>query len=380
MAEPGGHRFAAIVLSTEDRAPAGFLARLAAGGRPRILAERMRLWLCDADHATAVQLARLPRPGEVGSGFDARIVGWDPTGERRAIYVEVLGRSGPEVDARPLRWLLSIEVAPTRGAASAVTFLPNEAVRPRGEGPLGHGPELQAKLDRDVVAVRTETRPEFEPLFRIDPASGDLVVVPGAAPTPESALRTAGAGERARAAPAVVYRPAPEIWCDSVMLFLHGATSRPVTRGAATFVDYVAARNRPACTEQVEGAWSVVDPRHAPWDAVGAWLARLGFARDPRYDARDVEGVSALYRRGDRGCAYTASWAAAPTGAPSGTGGPNASGAPAAPNAAGGAGNAPPARYRLTVWSGVAGPARAAATPIPAAVAPPSPATTPVRR
>ncbi len=345
MPEPGRHRLAVVMLSTEERAPEGFLARFPDGGRPRVLRERMRLWLGNADSGTAAPLARFERPRDVRSGFGAWIVGWDPPGERRAIYVEVTGLSGETSDTRRLRWLLRIEVEPDRGAASAVSFLPNETRRPPAQGPLRGGPELQVSLGADAIDVRTETRPEFAKLFRIDPRSGDLALAPGATPTPPSAVAVA----RPRAAPPVarpvVFRAAPAIWCDSVMFFLRGVTARPVKRGMSPFEDYAAARARTACSEEIEGPWSAVNPRHTPWDALEDWLTKLGFVRDSRYDADGSEGSSALYRRGDRYCAYSASWWSAQ---------------PHPRGAAGDSKEEPPTTYRLTVWSGVA---TAAATP-----------------
>jgi hypothetical protein len=339
MPEPGGHQLAAVVISSEECVPTGVLARFPDGGRPRVVRERVRLWLCNADSGTALPLAVFERPREVRDRFSAWIVGWDPPGERRAVYMEVTGEGGAKSAPQSLRWLLRIELRPDRGAASAVAFLPNEARRPPPQGPMRGGPELQVSLSAGAIGVWTETRPELAELFRLDPRSGDLVLTPGASLTPPSPNAAAPARAPAPAEPAIDFRPAPDIWCDSVMFFLRAVSSQSVKRGMAPFEDYVAARDRPACSEEIEGIWISVNPRHTPWDALDDWLTGLGFVRDARYDTDGPDGSSALYRHGERYCAYSASWW---------------SSKPAPPGAAGGPEKEPPTSYRLTVWSGTA--------------------------
>jgi hypothetical protein len=349
MPEPGGHRLAVIVLTRESRESTGFLARFPDGGRAKILAERMKLWLCDADRGTAAELATLPRPADVRSGFTAWIVGWDPPGESAGVYVEVSGRRGATSDTPLLRWLLRVGVDPVPGRSEALAFLPNEAVRPPGPGPLRGGRQLQLSLGADSIAVRADTRPDFAPMFRLDPASGGLALLPGAAPlgAPESrrtALRRGSADSvgpsllRPRARPPSGPRAAPAIWCDSVQLFLRQFAAAPIRRGDEFYEDPLAVRPHPACSIQLDEPWSGVDPSRTPWDALGEWLLGHEFTRDIRYDADGPDGSAALYRRGDRFCAYAATWR---------------TDRPAAGKRSGGPEEEPPTRYRLTVWSGV---------------------------
>lgn len=349
MPEPGGHRLAVIVLTTESREPKGFLAQFPDGGRAKILSERMKLWLCDADRGTAARLATLPRPADVQSGFTAWIVGWDPPGESAGVYVEVSGRRGATSDTPLLHWLLRVGVDPVPGRSEALTFLPNEAARPPGPGPLRGGRELQVSHGADSIAVRADTRPDFAPMFRLDPGSGGIVLLPGAAPlgAPESqrAARRRGAADsselslfRPRARPPSGPRAAPAIWCDSVQLFLRQFAASPIRRGDEVYVDPLAVRPLPACSIQLDESWSSVNPSHTPWDALGEWLLGHEFTRDIRYDADGPDGSAALFRRGDRFCAYAATWRME---------------RPAAGKRSGGPDEEPPTRYRFTVWSGV---------------------------
>lgn len=355
MAEPGGHAFAVILLTTESREPTG-LSRFPDGGRTRILSERMGLWLCDADRGTAARIATMPRPAEIQSGFSAWIVGWDPPGESTGVYVEVSGHRGATSDTPFLRWLVRIGVAPETGGGTAFAFLPNEAVRPRGPGPLRGGREIQVSLGVDTISVRADTRPEFAPMFRVDPRTGELALLPGASPlgagVEERAARATGtrkedafAALRAHPLAPTGPRPAPAIWCDSVQLFLRQFASSPIRRGNEPYVDPLAVRPFPACSVELDEPWAAVDPRRTPWGALGEWLSTHGFVRDARYDAHDPDGTSALYRRGDRFCGYAASWQGAATATEN-------SGPPTGKKI-GGPAEGPPTRYRLTAWSGV---------------------------
>jgi hypothetical protein len=110
-------------------------------------------------------------------------------------------------------------------------------------------------------------------------------------------------------------------------------------RGDEPYLDPLAVRSFPACSIELEGSWAGVDPGRTPWGALAKWLGAQGFARDNRYDADGPDGTSALFRRGDRLCAYAASWWAE---------------GPLAGNEGGGPAEEPPTRYRLTVWSSVA--------------------------
>lgn len=344
MPEPGGHRFAVLAKTVEQQEPAGFVTRLATRGRPKVLSEQVRLYLCDADDGSVTPLGRLARPGEIRSGFAVWIVGWDPPGEKRAVYVEVGGNKGETGDSERLRWLLRVGVSPNPGAAEAISFLPNEAQRPRPEGPLRGGPEAQVRLAADAIDVRTDARPAFAALFRLDGATGNVVPATGAVfpgRPPAAAPETAAApAPKTSAPPAAVSRPAPAIWCDSVDFFLRRVSSATPKRGMQPYEDPIAVRKFPAGSMAIEGAWSTINPEHTPWDALGDWLAGLGFQRDPQYDADGPDGSSALFRRGDRYLAYSASWwsPAPESGRP---------GAPAPPA------DAKPTSYRLEVWSGV---------------------------
>jgi hypothetical protein len=350
MPEPGGHRFAVVLLTTESREPRGFLSRFPDGGRPKILSEKMALWLCDADRGTAARVATLPKPADTSSDFSAWIVGWDPPGESSGVYVEVSGRRGETSDSRFLRWLLRIGVGLDPGVGTAVTFLPNEAARPPAQGPLRGGRELQVSLGADTIAVRADTRPEWAPLFRAEPRTGEVALLPGAAPlgaaveprvarAPEDPPAHGLSSLRPRALASVGPRAAPAIWCDSVQLFLRHYAASPMERGSEPYEDPLSARPLPACSIRLTEAWSSVDPLRPPWDALGAWLTAHGFVRDNRYGEEDANGASGLYRRGDRFCAYAASWW---------------TDRPAAGEKIGGSGKEPPTRYRLSAWSGVA--------------------------
>jgi hypothetical protein len=352
MPEPEGHRFAVAVMTVEMQEPAGLITRLEARGKSRILSEQMRLYLCDADDGSVAPLGRLARPGEVRSGFAAWIVGWDPPGEKRAVYLEVNGNKGETPQSERLRWLLRVEVSPNPGATEAISFLPNEARRPRPEGPLRGGPEAQVRLAAEVIDVRTDARPEYAALFHLDAISGIVTpaaaaIFPGRPPAakPETAAAPpAGAAARApgTAPPAAVARPAPAIWCDSVDFFLRRVSTATPKRGFEPYEDPVAVRKFPAGSMVIEGAWTTINPDHAPWDALGDWLAGLGFQRDPQYDADGPDGTSALFRRGDRYLAYSAGWwSPGPAN--------ERPGAPEAPS------DTPPTSYRLQVWSGVLG-------------------------
>ena len=350
MPEPEGHRFAVAVLSTEFREPTGLFSRLSDAGKPRIVSERMRLYLCDADDGSVAPLGRMARPADLRSGFGAWIVGWDPPGSRRAIYLEVGGNKGQTSDTERLRWLLRIEVEPNLGAAEAVSFLPNEARRPPPAGPLRGGREVQVSLGAKAIEVRTDVRPEPATLFRIDAATGGLAPAPGAVfagrpPEAEAATPAAPAAPRARssAPPAAASRPAPAIWCDSVDFFLRRVSTATPKRGLAPYEDPIAVRRLPACSMTLDGAWSTLDPEHTPWDALGDWLKGLGFQRDPQYDADGPDGSSALFRRGDRFLGYSARWWS-PASVAAGRGEDKGKGGGSEP---------PPSTYRLEVWSGV---------------------------
>lgn len=365
MPEPRGHRFAVVILSTESREPKGFLSRFPDGGRPRILAERMGLWLCDADRGAASRLATLARPAEIQSGFTAWVVGWDPPGgESAGVYVEVSGHRGPTSDAPVLRWMLRFSVDPEPGSNAAVLFLPNEALRPPAQGPLKGGREIQVSLGTDTIAVRADTRREWAPLFRVDQRSGAMALLPGAAPLGvPSETRAPRAPREPRPEGLMVIHPAvaprgpraaPAIWCDSLQLFLRQFASSPIRRGNDPYVDPLAVRPLPACSVELTAPWTRVDPRRTPWESLGAWLSAHGFSRDPRYDGNDPDSRSALYRRGDRFCAYAASWwteRPGTAGAPAADG--PAGGQPPAEKGVGGSTQGPPTRYRLAVWSGV---------------------------
>jgi hypothetical protein len=179
MAEPGGHRFALAVVSTESRRPEGFLATFPDGGAPRVLRERARLWLCDADGGHVTRLAIIERPASFRSEFHLWVVGWEARMDTSAVYVQMSGRTGATSDTPFYRWLFRFEVAPDTGSASAVIFLPNEAARPRGPGPLRGGRELQVSLGADTISVRTDAAPAFRPRFRVDGATGAVVAVGG---------------------------------------------------------------------------------------------------------------------------------------------------------------------------------------------------------
>jgi hypothetical protein len=347
MPEPGGHRFAVAVMTTERREPAGLLSRLPGGGKPKILSEQMRIYLCDADDGSVAPLGRLARPAQIRSGFGAWIVGWDPPGPRRAIYLEVGGSKGETSDTERLKWLLRVEVEPSLGAAEAVAFLPNEARRPPPQGPLRGGREIQVSLGGDAIDARTDTSPELTTLFRVDRVTGHVAPAPGAVfagRPPVARPEAAAAGTAVPSAgtappPAAANRPAPAIWCDSVDFFLRRVSTATPKRGLQPYEDPISVRRLPACSMQIEGAWSTLNPEHTPWDALGDWLTGLGYERQSQYDADGPDGTAALFRRGDRFLGYSARWWSAEPLLP-GTGG-------------GEANEPPPTTYRLEVWSGV---------------------------
>ena len=346
MPEPGGRRFAVLVRTVGEQEPTGVISRLRSGGRPRVLSEQMRLYLCDADDGSVAPLGRLARPGEIRSAFDTWIVGWDPPGEKRAVYLEVGGNKGETRDSERLKWLIRVEVEPNPGAAEAITFLPNETRRPRPDGPLRGGREAQVTLGPDAIDVRTDAKPGFVTLFRIDGATGAVTpaagaVFPGRPPVATAAAAVPPPAPGTPAVPrAATSRPAPAIWCDSVDFLLRRVSAATPRRGSTPYEDPISVRRLPACSMAIEGAWTTLDPDHTPWDALGDWLAGLGYRRDPQYDADGPDGASALFRHGERYIAYSAQWWSPGTEN-------ERPGAPAPPT------DTPPTSYRLEVWSGV---------------------------
>lgn len=175
MAQPREHRFAVVVISTQSRAPRG-LAALPDGGRALVLRQTARLWLCDPEASRARLMARIERPKQLRSEYSTWIVGWDSTGDYRSIYLDVRGREGETSDTKMLRWLLKVEVGPDTSRAIAIPFVPATAMSPRGPGPLRGGPELQVSAG-DTMLVRTDTSPEWEPRFTIEPTTGNVVPI-----------------------------------------------------------------------------------------------------------------------------------------------------------------------------------------------------------
>ena len=174
MPEPGEHRFAILILSTHYREPRG-LAAFPDRGKWRVLGERERLWLADADSDRAARIFLLERPRSVRSGFSAWITAWEKSAGSDAVYVRVQGSRGTTSDTPLQRWILRAEILPDRGSVSAVPAIPDEAHGPPPQGPLSGGRQIQISAVNDRISIRTDTDPEFRPRFRIDSTTGDLV-------------------------------------------------------------------------------------------------------------------------------------------------------------------------------------------------------------
>lgn len=172
MAQPGEHRFAVVVLSTQSRAPKG-LAAFPDGGKALILRQTARLWLCDPETGRVRRMASIERPKPLKSEYSTWIVGWDSAGDYRSIYLDVRGRAGETSDTAVLRWLLKVEVGPDTSRAIAIPFVPGTAAQPRGSGPLRGGREVQVSAG-DTMRVRTDLAPEWAARFYIDRETGDV--------------------------------------------------------------------------------------------------------------------------------------------------------------------------------------------------------------
>src|SRR5262245_315787 len=123
MAEPGSHRFAIAIISSQEREPRG-IATFPDGGKPVVVRERAGLWLCGADSGQVVRLAIVERPPSFRSEFHFWIVGWEAHGDTSAIFAQMTGRAGATSDTPFYRWLFRFEASPDTGVANAVIYVP----------------------------------------------------------------------------------------------------------------------------------------------------------------------------------------------------------------------------------------------------------------
>jgi len=171
MAKPDSHSIAVAVKYQKFREPTG-INRFPNGGRPKILEQTAKIYVCDADTAKVKRVARITPEESVRLGWEPWILGW--IGD--TLYFQVTGQPGTTLQdiqsANPLVYSIDAD-----GRVSQHTEAPKSLEFQNNTGPLPQGTFVRISKGHNTIDVRTENTERLRTLFKTETKYGELVPV-----------------------------------------------------------------------------------------------------------------------------------------------------------------------------------------------------------
>jgi hypothetical protein len=166
---PESFQFAVAVNYVRLR-PATGINAFPNGGIPQYLEQTALVYLVDASSDEIAEIARIPAPEPLNTGFSAHLTGWK--GER--VYIQLSGCPGAECYGDLIQFRhyeLSARAAPRR-----IEARPEDIDRPPGMLSRAPGEERYMRVGADsrVISVRTDDSEPFMDKYMIED-SGELV-------------------------------------------------------------------------------------------------------------------------------------------------------------------------------------------------------------
>jgi hypothetical protein len=163
---PNG-RFIAVAVDYEKYRPPTGINAFPNGGVPKVLEKEARVYLCDLATMTVTRLAAIEPSAPIRVSFSAWIAGWED-GE---IIFRLTGRAGTALADYEKKLNEEVYRVDRAGGALPIARVPQHLLK----APRGGGGPIEVGSGFDTVTVKRAPHPEWVVVFRIDPATGQLV-------------------------------------------------------------------------------------------------------------------------------------------------------------------------------------------------------------
>ena len=169
-ARPDSHIIAVSVKYQQLRDPTG-INTFPNGGVPQILNEKANIYLCDVDTFEIRKVASISPPDSTKSTWQPWVLGW----VNGSLFFQLTGRAGAKVkDFQNLNSV--IYRIDHHGKLSEVKEIPKDIFFQHNTGPLPQGVFVRVSKGHNVIDVRTEKLMDWETMFKIESAKGELVL------------------------------------------------------------------------------------------------------------------------------------------------------------------------------------------------------------
>jgi len=170
-AKPDSHSIAVAVKYQKFREPTG-VNSFPNGGIPKILEQKAKIYVCDADTAQVRRVACVTPEESVRLGWAPWILGW--IGD--TLYFQVTGQPGTTLkdikSASPIVYSIDAD-----GRVSQQTEAPKSLEFQNNTGPLPQGTFVRISNGHTTIDVRTENTDRLRTLFKTDNKDGELVPI-----------------------------------------------------------------------------------------------------------------------------------------------------------------------------------------------------------
>jgi len=170
-AQAGSHIIAVSVTYQLLRDPTG-INTFPNGGVPKLLDEKAKIYLCDVDTLEIRRVASISPSSSVKSTWQPWILGW----ANGSLFFQVMGRSGTRLkDFQNLNTVI-YQVDPD-GKLSEAKEAPRGITFQHNTGPLPQGIFVRVSRGHNMIDIKTEKHKEWQTMFKIDNAKGELISV-----------------------------------------------------------------------------------------------------------------------------------------------------------------------------------------------------------
>jgi hypothetical protein len=169
-AKPDSQVIAAAVEYVKFREAKGINA-FPNGGIPKVLDQKAKIYLCDAQTLEVTKVASVTPKDTVRLGWQPWILGW--LGD--SLFFKISGQKGTKRHNSNLN-IIIYRIDPD-GRVSEIPDAPAGLVFQNNTGPLPQGTFVRISKGYDTIDVRTEKDRNLRTLFRTETEEGELVAV-----------------------------------------------------------------------------------------------------------------------------------------------------------------------------------------------------------